>query len=53
MNLEEALALIEKLKPEKTWLTHISHMMGLSQKVAKQLPANVCMAYDGLDITIE
>ena len=28
LNLEEALEMIEKLKPKKAYLTHISHLMG-------------------------
>ena len=52
MNLTEALELIEKLKPEKTYLTHISHRMGLYESVSKDLPANVELAYDGLELSL-
>ena len=47
-NLEEALALIEKLQPEQAYLIHISHRMGLTEKVNAILPENVQLAYDGL-----
>lgn len=50
MNLEEALALIEIIQPERTWLTHISHQMGLTAEVLPELPQHVTMAYDGLVI---
>ncbi len=50
MNLEEALQLIETLGPERAWLTHISHFMGLAKAVAPILPGNVTLAYDGLEI---
>ena len=52
MNLEEAVALLEELKPERGYLTHVSHQMGLHAEVEKELPANIRMAYDGLKIDI-
>ena len=50
--LSEALALIKELKPEVAYLTHVSHQMGFHAEVSKELPANVFMAYDGLEIEI-
>ena len=52
-NLEEALALIERVKPKKAYLTHISHLMGLHADVSRELPDNVEIAYDGLKIPFE
>lgn len=52
LNLKEALDLIKKLNPEKAYLTHISHYMGLHEEVSKSLPSNVELAYDGLEISI-
>lgn len=51
-NLEEALALIEKIKPKKAYLTHISHLFGLHEVESKMLPSNVEIAYDGLSFEI-
>ncbi|WP_313806384.1 MBL fold metallo-hydrolase [Flavobacterium sp.] len=51
-NLEEALAFVELIKPERTYLTHISHLLGFHQEVEKKLPKNVFLAYDNLEITI-
>lgn len=51
-NLEEALEFIEMLKPQKAYLTHISHMLGFHDEVEKQLPPNVHLAYDNLKITL-
>ena len=48
MNLEEAIAVIEKVKPAKAYLTHVSHLMGLQNDVSKELPSNVAFAHDGL-----
>ncbi|AXT54908.1 MBL fold metallo-hydrolase [Aquimarina sp. MMG015] len=51
-NLEEALEFIDEVKPEKAYLTHISHMLGFHEEVQQQLPENVFLAYDNLKITI-
>ena len=48
LNLEEALALIEELKPKKAYLTHISQYLGFHAEVEKLLPENVFLAYDEL-----
>lgn len=52
LNLEQALALIRELRPRQAWLTHISHHMGLHEKINQQLPENVALAYDGLCLEI-
>ncbi|MCT4602426.1 MAG: MBL fold metallo-hydrolase [Marinifilum sp.] len=49
-NLEEALELVEEIKPEKAYFTHISHQMGFHEKIQKELPENVFLAYDELTI---
>ena len=49
-NLQEALDLIEVIKPEKAYLTHISHLFGTQQQIEAHLPKNVFVAYDGLEI---
>ncbi|HBC04821.1 MAG: MBL fold metallo-hydrolase [Aequorivita sp.] len=51
-NISEALDFVEKVKPEKTYFTHISHLMGFHEEVEKKLPQNVHLAYDTLTITI-
>jgi len=51
-NLQEALNFIDLIKPQKTYLTHISHILGFHEEVEKQLPKNVYLAYDNLEITI-
>jgi len=51
LNLEEALALIKELKPNRAYLTHISHLLGFHAEVEKSLPENVFLAYDNLEIT--
>jgi len=51
-NLEEALQFIEKVKPKRAYLTHISHLLGFHDDVQQKLPENVFLAYDNLTITI-
>lgn len=51
-NLEEAFDFIQKVKPEKAYITHISHLMGFHEEVQKTLPENVFLAYDNLQIEV-
>lgn len=51
-NLQEALDFIALIQPQKTYLTHISHILGFHEEVQKKLPENVFLAYDNLQITI-
>ena len=51
-NLEQSLSLIKELKPEKAYLTHISHNMGTYDDVKQELPNNVFLAYDNLELNI-
>ncbi len=51
-NLEEAIELVSKIKPNKTYFTHLSHTMGLHEIVSKELPQDIELAYDGLEINL-
>jgi len=51
-NLEEALAVIEAIKPEKAFLTHLSHAFGKHDDIEKELPENVFVGYDGLKLDL-
>ena len=51
-NLEEALEFIEKVKPGRAYLTHISHKMGFHAEVEEELPEHVFLAYDNLTLTL-
>lgn len=51
-NLQEALDFIDKVKPERAYLTHISSLMGFHAEVQEKLPKNVFLAYDNLQIDI-
>ena len=52
LNVDEAIEIIELLKPKETYFTHISHNMGFHEEVCKKLPKNVTLAYDGLVLKI-
>jgi phosphoribosyl 1,2-cyclic phosphate phosphodiesterase len=50
--LQQALDLIAELKPTKAYFTHISHQLGTHEEVSKELPTNVELAFDGLQIIV-
>ncbi|MET6990466.1 MBL fold metallo-hydrolase [Sediminicola arcticus] len=52
LNLEEALAFVDKVKPDRAYFTHISHMLGFHEEVEKKLPKNVHLAYDNLILNL-
>jgi phosphoribosyl 1,2-cyclic phosphate phosphodiesterase len=50
--LKEAIEVLQVLKPEIAYITHISHQMGLHDEVEKNLPDFIHLAYDGLKIEL-
>ncbi|AFL85883.1 metal-dependent hydrolase, beta-lactamase superfamily I [Belliella baltica DSM 15883] len=50
--LEEAIEMVNFLKPEKAFFTHISHKLGAHGEVEANLPAHIKLAYDGLKVDI-
>lgn len=50
--LDEAVDMAQELGVEQTYLTHLSHQMGLHDEVDNELPAGVNIAYDGLTIEL-
>ncbi|HXB40575.1 MAG TPA: MBL fold metallo-hydrolase [Bacteroidia bacterium] len=46
----QAVALMQELKPKKAYFTHISHQLGKYEDIKKQLPDWIEPAYDGLVI---
>ena len=50
--LPEALEIIAMVHPHEAYLTHVSHEMGFYAEVSKELPSNVHIAYDGLQIEV-
>ncbi|MCF6279128.1 MAG: MBL fold metallo-hydrolase [Flavobacteriaceae bacterium] len=52
LSLNEALEIIDELKPERAYLTHISHKLGFHAEVQEKLPKNVFLAYDELVVEV-
>lgn len=46
-SLEQAIEVIERVKPEQAYLTHMAHSMDYDSLI-KSLPAGIAPAYDGL-----
>ncbi len=51
-NLEQALEAIGTIAPQKGYITHIGHQMGLYEDIQRELPANIILAYDGLSVEV-
>jgi len=51
-NLTEALEVVRRIKPKRTFFTHISHQLGLHHEISAQLPPTVHLAYDGLAFSL-
>ena len=49
-SLEEVLDVIKRIKPQASYLTHMSHLVGLHEDLEKELPSDVYPAYDGLQL---
>jgi phosphoribosyl 1,2-cyclic phosphate phosphodiesterase len=52
-SLGEALTLVEQISPRKAYITHIGHQMGKHADVNRELPVNVTLAWDGLEVNCE
>ena len=52
LNLNQAIEVVNIIKPERAYFTHISHKMGFHDDVQKELPDNIYLAYDNLKIEI-
>lgn len=48
--IDEAIEVIKEVQPETAWITHISHQLGLHDEVESQLPEDIHLAYDGLQL---
>ncbi|OSZ80792.1 MBL fold metallo-hydrolase [Chitinophagaceae bacterium IBVUCB2] len=48
--LGEATELAQELKVPTTYFTHVSHQLGLHAEIENELPDNIHLAYDGLEL---
>ena len=53
LNIEEAIAVVDRIEPRLTYFTHISHDLGLHEDVNTILPAHIRLGYDGLKVRVE
>jgi len=51
-SLSDALAVAREVNAPQTYFTHISHKLGLHADVSRDLPENIDLAYDGLQLTL-
>ncbi len=51
-SLDEAVNVLKFLRPEKAYITHISHLMGFHEEVNREIPDFIELAYDGLQIEV-
>jgi len=50
-NVEQALAVVQKIKPRRTYFTHIAHEI-LHADLEAKLPENVFLSFDGLRLEV-
>lgn len=50
--LDEAITVVNELQIPQAYLTHISHQLGRHADVSAELPDNVKLAYDGLQLSL-
>jgi len=49
--VDEAIAVVERLRPQRAWFTHICHDLGHAETCAS-LPSGVELAYDGMLLSV-
>lgn len=52
LHLSKGIELINRISPEKTYLTHLCHHIGLHDIIEETLPDNIYLAYDGLKLNM-
>ena len=52
LSVSEALTVIERIGPRRTYLTHLSHELG-HEELSRRLPAGVAVAYDTLTLRVD
>ena len=56
MTVEQALAVVDQLKPKRAWFTHIAHELGhaaTEERLRKLGYGHVKLAYDGMEFEVE
>ena len=52
-SVDEALRLVDRVRPREAYLTHMSHEIGLHAAASQLLPPHVHLAYDCLQVEID
>jgi phosphoribosyl 1,2-cyclic phosphate phosphodiesterase len=52
-NLAEAIELVQELKIPTAYFTHISHQLGRHAEIENELPENIHLAYDMLELKMQ
>lgn len=50
--LQQAIDMVVELKIPKAYFTHISHQLGRHEEISLELPPNIQLAFDGLQIDV-
>ena len=50
--LDEAVSFARRVGARRTFFVHASHDIGLHEKICRQLPAGMSLAFDGLEISV-
>jgi phosphoribosyl 1,2-cyclic phosphate phosphodiesterase len=52
LNVDKALRIVERVEPDRTYFTHISHDFD-HDRTGNELPPGVFLSYDGLTLELE
>ena len=52
LTLDEAIAMSRELAADKSYFTHLSHLMGTHAETSKLLPNSMELAFDGLQVKL-
>ena len=51
-NLDGAIKMVDRIRPARTYFTHISHKLGLHATIERDLPPNIFLGFDGLEFSL-
>lgn len=50
--LQQAIDIVHELHIPQAYFTHVSHQLGLNDVINNELPSNISLAYDGLQLDV-
>jgi phosphoribosyl 1,2-cyclic phosphate phosphodiesterase len=51
-NLQQAVEFAKEIEVDRAYFLHISHYMGLHREVQEDLPSNIFLSYDTLEVDV-